>query len=209
MEDTIRKVSPGYKVTTFRAGGYLVEPFEKLRAAFYENGIKTDSSVCPNLVNDDGVFSYDFRFYPNIQKYKFELSPKDNLSDGSFYEVPITTVKIPVFTNMLFILIRMLKYSNLEIERKGSGTGEVFQSNRILNYKKILSLFRPRITQLTTDSNFKERFSYLLKKVPDYSTMILHPKLLNHHTLGFLHDYVSTNKIRFISIQEFLTKSIS
>jgi hypothetical protein len=205
IEDLIRKVKHDYVVSTFRAGGYLIEPFDEIKAAFLENGIKIDSSVCPNLVNQDGIYSYHFRFYPERQNYKFEFSPKDILDDGSFNEIPITTVKIPAFINMLFILIRMLKYCNLEIERKGSGTGDYFKLNSNLTYKKLLSLLRPRIKQLTTDGNFKEQFSYLLKKVPNYSTMIVHSKLLNNHTLGFLDYYVSTNKIRFISIQDFLT----
>jgi len=203
MEDLIRRVDPNYQVTTFRAGGYLIEPFNKIKDAFDENDIRIDSSVCPDIFNDYGIFSFDFCFYPNKLKYNFEYTPKDIAQEGCFVEVPITTVKIPAYINIFLTLIRIIKYRNIESERKGSGVGEYFGPNRPF-YRKLFSLLKPRINQLTTDSNFKERFSYVFKKVPEYSKMIIHPKLLNSHTIELLDDYVSTNKIRFISIQNLL-----
>ena len=77
-----------------------------------------------DLFNNNGIFSFDFRFYPNKQKYNFEFTPKDIVKNGSFIEIPITTVKIPTFINIFFTFIRIIKYPDLESERKGSGTGE-------------------------------------------------------------------------------------
>lgn len=203
MEDLIRKVKPDYRVNTFRAGGYLIEPFSTLRDALVANEIKIDSSVCPDLVNDNEIFSFDFRSYPNESIYSFEYSPKQIVNSGSFIEIPITTIKIPALLNIYFTLLRILKYSHLESERKGSGTGDYFKAVGFLGIKRLLSIAHPRFRQLTTDGSFKERFTYKFNRVPEYSTMILHPKLLNSHTLSILDDYVSTNKARFISIQYF------
>ena len=203
MEQLVRKESPGHKVNAYRAGGYLIEPFSKIKESLLMNEIKIDSSVCPNSFNDNGIFSFDFRTYPNKTKYSFESSPKDIENTGSFLEIPITTVKILALINLFFKFLRKIKYPDLESERKGSGTGENSKPKGKNTYNKLLSLTHSRFSQLTTDSNFKERFSYLLKRIGEYSTMILHPKLLNRHTLGILEHYVSTNKIRFISIQEF------
>jgi hypothetical protein len=209
MENLVRKVRPNFEVNTFRAGGYLIEPFDDIRDAFSKNQIKIDSSVSPNSINHNGIFSFDFRSYPNTIKYNFEFTPKDLVSTGSFLEIPIATVKIPVLINIFFTFLKKIKYRNLESERKGSGTGGYVKQNGMNIYKKIYPLLtRSRIHQLTTDGNYKERFSYLLKRISDYSTMILHPKLLNNHTLGLLEDYVSTNKIRFISVQDFLTHKV-
>jgi hypothetical protein len=204
MEDLIRRVNPDYKVTTFRAGGYLIEPFSKLKDALAANEIKVDSSVCPDLVNDNELFSFNFKSYPNKLNYNFEFSPKDIANCGSFTEIPITTVKIPALINIYFTLIRRIKYPDLESERKGSGTGDYFRSSRFIYFMKLFSLLRPSVRQLTTDSCFKERCAYKMKKIPDYSNMILHPKLLNSHTFEILDEYISKNKIRFFSIQDFL-----
>lgn len=204
MEDLIRKVKPDYKVNAFRAGGYLIEPFEKLRPAFQKNEIRIDSSVCTNLSNDYDNFSFDFRSYPGKQKYNFDFSPKSIVNGAHFTEIPITTVKIPALINIYFTFLRIIKYPDLESERKGSSTGDYFKPSGFRNLNKLFALRHTKVNQLSTDGNFKERFNYTFNKVPGYSTMILHPKLLNSHTLRILENYVSTNKIRFISIQDFL-----
>lgn len=205
MEKLIKEVNPEYKVNTFRAGGYLIEPFVTIKEALLINEIKIDSSVCLNSFNSHGDFSFNFRSYPNKTQYKFELTPKDLVTTGSFLEVPITTVRIPALINIFFKLFRRIKYPHLENERIGVGTNEFHKSNGISYFKKIYKYFKPRINQLTTDSNFKERLDYIINKVPNYSTMIIHPKLLNQHTLKTLEKYVSTDKFRFISIQGFRT----
>lgn len=204
MEDLITKVKPDYRVTTFRAGGYLIEPFEEIKDALLNNVINVDSSVCPHFVNNHGIFSFDFRSYPSKSEYNFEFTPKNISNNGTFIEIPITTVKISVVLNIFFTLLRLIKYSHLESERKGSSVGEYFKQDRIY-FKKLFSFTHPRINQLTTDNSFKERFSYKIKKVSEYSTMILHPKLLNSHSFKILDQYVSSNTTRFISIQDYLS----
>ncbi|HSW54547.1 MAG TPA: glycosyltransferase [Ignavibacteriaceae bacterium] len=204
MENIIRKVKPDYKVTTFRAGGYLIEPFDKLRNVLLSNGIRTDSSVCPNLENDNGVFSFNFNSYPVKQYYYFENTPKEITGLGSFIEIPVTTLKIPAFINIYFTFLRKLKYPSLESERKGRGVGEYFKDVKPSYLKRIISLTHSRFRQFSTDSSFNELFTYEYNRVPLYSTMILHPKLLNSHTLRILDDYVSTNKVCFISIKDFI-----
>lgn len=205
MENLVRKVNPEYKVQAFRAGGYLVEPFDKIKDALFLNEIKIDSSVCPGSVNSNTFYSFDFRSYPNIFKYNFESTPKNVVASGGFTEIPITTIKIPAIINFFFKLFKKYKYVNIENERKGTGTGEYSYSNVRTFSSKLISLTQAKFAQLTTDSNFRERFHYLFKRVTDYSTMIIHPKLLNTHTLGILDDYISTNKIRFLSIKDFLS----
>lgn len=208
MGDTIRKVNPDYKVTSFRAGGYLVEPFDRLRDAFLRNDIKIDSSVCPGLHNPSFISSYDFRFYPNKTKYNFDSTPKIITDNGKFIEIPITTIHLSIFRNIFYKFVRRIKYPFLEKERRGIGLGAYYEDSTTSNTKKLFTkLFSLQSTQLTTDSNFREKFNHLYKKIPAYSTMILHSKLLNNHTIGILDDYVSTNKIRFISIQDYLAKN--
>ena len=206
MEDLIRKVNPDYEVNSFRAGGYLIEPFEKLRQAFLDNDIKVDSSVCPGLYNENRISPYDFRSYPNDTKYNFELSPKTKSEMGSFIEIPVTTFKLSVIRNTAFRLLRKIKYSSIEKERKGGGVSELTTVRKNPKIKSYLtSLLKTQTVQFTTDSNFFEKFNYLFNKAPECSTMILHPKLLNTHTLKLLDDYVSQKRVRFISIQDFLT----
>jgi hypothetical protein len=206
MEKLIRKVNPDYKVTGFRAGGYLIEPFELLRSAFVNNNIRVDSSICPGLHNDNKISPYDFRTYPDDSKYVFDSTPKFKSENGTFIEVPVATIKLSGFRNFYYKVLRKVKYPSLETERKGGGVAGVITARRDSKTKNILaSLFKSQFYQFTTDSNFREKFDFMFNKLPDNSTMILHPKLLNTHTINLLDEYVSSNNVRFISIQNFLT----
>lgn len=207
MEREIRKHDPEYKVTTFRAGGYLIEPFIKLRRAFEDNSIYLDSSVLPGMYYDNLINGYDFRNYTDHNSYRFINSPSEFTKEGKFTEIPITTVSIPVHKNLLYTLIRRLKYPDLESGRIGTGSAESVDGRKKSKLKQfILLLTKSKKTVFTTDGNFIEKFDYMYQKVKNKSTMILHPKLLNQHTLDILRDKVTDNDIKFISINSFLQR---
>lgn len=205
MEKVIRKHIPGYNVTTFRAGGYLIEPFLKLKKAFEQNNIFVDSSVLPGMAYDNPVNKYDFRNYPSKNYYRFENEPSQFSKKGKFVELPVTTLSIPIYKNLLFTLIRRLKYPDLESGRMGTGSDESVNEGENSNMKKIFGLLtKPKQTAFTTDGNFSERFNYMIRKVYNNSTMILHPKLLNQHTLSLIKKKLAKNYIKFISINNYM-----
>jgi hypothetical protein len=175
--------------------------------ALLKNEIFIDSSICPGLYNKHRISAFDFRSYPQKIKYSFDSTPKIIAEEGAFTEIPITTVKLSIIKNVYHKLLSRTKYSSFKNEKRGGGVADIY--NDKLKIKKLFSaLFLPQRGQFTTDSNFSEKFNSMLKKVPKYATMILHPKLINGHTLEILEGYVSTNKIRFISIQDFLTYKV-
>lgn len=205
LKELITPIKPDYKVTTYRAGGYLVNPFSILHNAMRMNGIFVDSSICPNLKNYNKQFSYDHTDYPDKTLYYFSSEPSIIDNRGDFIEIPIKTIRLNVFTNLFFTVLRKFKYPLLEINRLGTGAGSVDVNDRKRIHKKIINLlFHSKVFQLTTDNSFKEKVSYLLKQSNDYSTMILHPKLLNNHTLNVLNEYTSKNKLAFNSINNYL-----
>ena len=60
--------------------------------------------------------------------------------------------------------------------------------------------------KLTTDNSFNEKYSYLLNKAKNNSTQILHPKMLNEHTLNVLRSKLKGNQIKFISVKDFINE---
>jgi hypothetical protein len=207
MEKEIRKYIPDYEVTTYRAGGFRIEPFVKLKKAFEYNNIYIDSSVLPGMTNNNRINFYDFRNYPSHNYYHFENSPSELSEEGRFIEFPVTTISIPVYKNIIFTLTRFLKYKNLESGRMGSGSGEISNDSKKSIIKKIKRfLTKSKLTLLTTDGNFAERFNYIFRKVKSGSTMILHPKLLNLHTFNILEDKLSNKEVKFVSINNFLNE---
>ena len=206
LEDLIRKVDPAYNVTTFRAGGYLVQPFSKLKSALIANNILTDTSVCPGLKSDNDIFSYDFTAYPERNNYNFSADPSLIDDAGRFTEVPITTINIPAHRNLYFTLLRYMKYRKSGTGLKGTGAWQTTDVAARSFRSKVHSLSQPRITQFTTDSSFKELFFYMVNKTGENSTMILHPKLLNDHIIDYLTALVRDKRIKFISIKDRLSK---
>jgi hypothetical protein len=202
IENIIRRVNPDYETTTFRAGGYLIEPFNEINEAFIANNIKIDSSVCSGLYNKNGQSTYDFRDYPLKQKYNFNITPKNIVESGHYVELPITTIKLSLIRNIYYKLLRKIKYSSLDNERKGTGINSNSINNNTITKKIISIFFSPQRSQFTTDLSFREKFNYIFNKVPDQSIMIMHPKLLNSHTLKIIDDYLSTNKLHFVSIKD-------
>jgi hypothetical protein len=207
MEKEIKMYVPDYIVTSYRAGGFRIEPFAKLKKAFEYNNICIDSSVLPGMINNNRINFYDFRNYPAHNYYHFENSPSELSGEGRFIEFPVATFSIPVYKNIIFTLTRYLKYKNLESGRMGSGSGEIENEIKQSIIKKIITLLtKSKLTLLTTDGNFAERFNYIFSKVKSDSTMILHPKLLNLHTFNILEDKLRNNEVKFVSIKNFLNE---
>lgn len=205
MEKEIRKYIPAYNITAFRAGGYLIEPFNKLKNALELNNIYIDSSTLPGMTNYNPVNKYDFRNYPSLNLYHFDNGPAEFSKNGKFTEIPITTMDIPIHKNLLFALIRRLKYRSLESGRLGTSSDESVNNKKKSALKKIIALLtKPKQTAFTTDGNFAERFNYMYRNVKNNSTMILHPKLLNEHSLNILSEKLTKNDIKFISINNYL-----
>lgn len=204
MEETISPVKPDYKVTTFRAGGFLLEPFVKLKDTLKILGIHIDSSVLPGVLYDSGGFtSFDYKLYPKKTFYRFENSPSEETENGSFIEVPITTVKIDPLHNFYFRILERTRYKSLNSNLAGTSLNAIVYKKKSL-IEKLFSLFKPVTVQFTLDSNFEEKIDYMLKKSPENSVMILHSKLFTQYHARILKDLISGNKVRFISMADFI-----
>ena len=205
MENIIHKVDAEYKVFAFRAGGFQIEPFHEIREFLIQNEIYVDSSVCPGLKNDGPIGAYNFAKLRNKIYYRFDSDLGRISKVGNFTEIPIGSVFVPFIRRIYFVLLRRIKYKHLESGRKGSGVGNALNSPN-KRYIKIYSIVFNRKYQIfTTDSSFKEKYNYLLSKVRNHSTQIVHPKLLNTHTLDLLNSKIASNKVKYISIKELLS----
>ena len=90
-----REVEPDYKIIAFRAGGWAVQPFNKLRRGFMEAGIKIDSSTSFGIYKYMKDSYYDFREMPDRAMFHFEDDVCKDVKGGRFIEVPITSFHIP------------------------------------------------------------------------------------------------------------------
>ncbi len=90
-------------VTVYRAGGWCLQPFEKVRKAFLDNGLKLDSTVFKGGHYETKHYYYDFRNCPEGTQWRFSTHLCESDPEGEFLEVPIANMKVgPLFFWQLF-----------------------------------------------------------------------------------------------------------
>ena len=93
LESLVKEVDASYKIVAFRAGGWAVQPFSKLKQAFLDAGIVVDSSSAFGAYNPKTDQCYDFRNMPNKTYYWYEDDVCREHANGYFLEVPISSYK--------------------------------------------------------------------------------------------------------------------
>ena len=133
LNSIAREIVPNYKICAFRAGGWAVQPFDKLKKAFIESGIIIDSSTsigCYNFYSDS---YYDFRKMPDKSLFHFENDVCVEDVKGKFIEVPITSFH----RNLLLVLIDRIYGSKFHyFDKMTDGTHSRKSSNCSNQHKK-------------------------------------------------------------------------
>jgi SAM-dependent methyltransferase len=93
LEEIIKPVRPDYSVTSFRAGAYQAQPFERLGKALIAHGLIADSSVYSGGLNTERQFDYR-NAYSRCDPYFADLL------DPQLKAVPSeeVIVELPIFT---------------------------------------------------------------------------------------------------------------
>ena len=181
LEEISRK-----KVHTFRAGGWCIQPFNRLKDIFKEIGIKYDSSVFPggNFVSKH--YAFDFRSAPKKSNYRFEEDVCVEVETGSFVEYPISSMRYsPLFYWHLYILGRLFP-----IKHKMIGDG-IFLSQPGRK-KSVLTNYT--WNHVSSDGYYASKLKAVLCKMikESYSDMVVigHPKSLTLYSIDVLETFV-------------------
>ncbi len=80
----------------FRAGGWAIQPSDKVIPTLLANGIQFDTTVAPGMLNPATGDWFDFRKAPSLPFWKCD---KDvcQTSESGIYEIPIATEKVGYF----------------------------------------------------------------------------------------------------------------
>lgn len=180
----------GKPVFAYRAGGWCLQPFSKLKAAFVANGVTLDSSVFRNGFFESNEYSYDFRNAPDKDIYRFEDDVVVENKNGTFTELPISAIRnSPLFFWKLFLLGRKNPYMH-----KPLGDGRAMPAP---GYRKRL------LTQFTNNpvsvdgynAELLERsLSHLQKQNKQHMVVIGHPKALSRHSIIKIEAFIKNNK---------------
>jgi hypothetical protein len=99
------------EIISFRAGGWCIQPFKKLKKSFLKHGLKIESSVFRGGENFTPPYSYSFKSIPNLDKWNFDDNESVFKENGHFTEIPISSKHYsPYFFWKLFALGRLNKH---------------------------------------------------------------------------------------------------
>jgi hypothetical protein len=192
----------GLKPTTFRAGGWCVQPFSMLSETMQMLEITSDSSVMPGVAFQSDKYAFDFQKAPMKSSYFFEDDVCVETNSGRFREVPISTMYYsPLFFWKLYILGRLFP-----LRHKMLGDGNfVPQPGR-----KFASLTKKTMNHVSTDgyyaSTLEQYHRHAHRKGAECSVVIGHPKSMTLYSFEKLEEFISTNKnkYQFRTIRDFI-----
>ena len=179
----------GYSTTTFRAGGWCIQPFDRLKSVFKEVGLKKDTSVFVGGQFESKDYYFDFRNAPQKSSYYFEDDICVEQKNGSFLEVPISSHRYsPLFYWRLYILGRLFPTNH-----KMLGDG-IFLSQPGRK-KSVLTSFT--WNHACSDGYYASKLELILKKLArrDVQEMVVigHPKSNTHFSVKQLEKFVRKN----------------
>jgi hypothetical protein len=181
LEEISRK-----KVHTFRAGGWCIQPFNRLKDLFKDVGIKYDTSVFPGGNFESKHYSFDFRSAPRKSSYRFEDDVCEEVETGSFTEYPISSMLYsPFFYWRLYILGRLFPRNH-----KMVGDG-VFLSQPGRK-KSVLTNYT--WNHVSSDGYYASKLKIVLRKMikESFTDMVIigHPKSLTLFSIEVLETFV-------------------
>lgn len=180
----------GQKVHSYRAGGWCLQPFDRIESSFKSVGLKIDSTVFPGGIFTAGNYYYNFTKAPDLSKWKFQSELCTPVSDGDFWEYPISSESYSaLFFWRLFILGR-LKPS----QHKPMGDGYPMPSPGLR--KKMLT--KGMRLSAGVDGYFVTKMNHVLRRNKqkgfEDTVFIGHPKACTKFALKKLERFIERHK---------------
>lgn len=187
-KDFLEQFCVNNKVFAYRAGGWCIQPFNKITSALKENDVWLDSTVYDGGYQEDEARYFDFRGAPAQAKWKFEGDPLNPDQTGSFFEIPISSYKVSPIFYWKLAFTKLLDNS----KHKTFGDGGPLPASKKWILQKLLL---PSNTVVSIDgykASFLERaFEYYQTAKPNADFVIIgHPKAMTEYSLQKFEEFV-------------------
>lgn len=180
------------KVFAFRAGGWCIQPFGKLKNALKKNGIWLDSTLFENGKNNSSTHYFDFAGMPDKTIWKFEDDPLVENKNGFFTEIPISSYRVsPLF---FWKLAYYRKFGGQRYRSFGDGSAAGGS-----NWDKLRMLTCSTNSVVSIDgykASFLQKAYSNFKKKSDHKNFVVigHPKAMSEYSLEKLEEFILDNK---------------
>ncbi|WP_027394458.1 polysaccharide deacetylase family protein [Aquimarina latercula] len=182
------------KVFAYRAGGWCIQPFSRLKQAFIKNEITIDSTVFYKGKNTTKTQWFDFTEAKDFDSWSFEEDPCIADTSGNFFEFPIASYKVsPVFFWRLIFARKFGGDKHMVIGDGFASQGSIKQILRLLfkGSNSVVSIDGYKIKFLNN------AFNKYKKQQKKNFIIIGHPKAFTKYSLEVLEGFcnqVSKNK---------------
>lgn len=209
-DDEIRSIVTRYKqyidnligreTSTFRAGGWCIQPFDRLEKIFRDLDLTYDSSVFPGGKFTSPHYDFDFTKAPKKARYRFETDVCKEVPNGYFTEFPISSWRYsPLFYWRLYILGRLFS-----ARHKMLGDGKFLaQPGRKTS---VLTSFT--WNHVSTDGFYASKLSSCIRSLDKRkfsdAVIIGHPKSMTLYSFERLEKFLAKwyNKHSFITFRD-------
>ena len=200
IEKCAQQVNRNYTVNAFRAGGWSIAPFERIRPCFIQENIEMDFSVVPGMAEHNlPLHSYDFKKAPTSQSlWEFDTDPCQPMNGKNlFIEVPVTTY-VTWGYNLIFNKLALRNKKNFV-------NGEGIRKSKVPKMSKLFQIIRKVRRSFSIDYNSNTFFVESLKLLPEqnaYVVCVSHPKAFTSvsecNLIYLLRKYPTLSKEEFI-----------
>lgn len=195
LEKILKTNHKEYMCTTFRAGGFCVQPFKKLDNALYDAGIRIDSSILTGGSLDNGIHKYDFRKMPRRDRYSWTMIDEKL---HSIIELPIGVIENKFLK--FYIWKKMERLNTGELKGKPSSSKKKETHWLIKMRDKIRAAWNEPLLLCLDQIHYLamiKALSSIEKKNKNASVVILmHPKFMTNSVLENFEQFVDEVKTK-------------
>nr|WP_316643919.1 hypothetical protein [uncultured Roseateles sp.] len=179
----------------YRAGGWVVQPFAKIRQALLAAGVRIDSTVFAGGQAEGNEHLFDFRSARRGNAWRFDNDPCSPDAGGDFIEVPIASIDVPPSFYWRFALHKKMGGS----DTKAFGDGNAIGPSRSDLMKKMLRTTSSVVSMDGYKSTLMETAYQQYRKagIADF-VVIGHPKALSPFSLKHLDHFLDSDKARHV-----------
>jgi hypothetical protein len=200
----LQSLSAGQPVAAYRAGGWCIQPFERLRPALLTSGIRIDSTVYAGGRQDGLGQRYDFTSAPALSLWRFDDDPLVPCDAGEFLEVPIASHRVSPLFYWRLALAKKLRLG----PHRALGEGEAMHPSRDDLRKKLMQSTVSVVSIDGLKSSFLEAAyrAYQRRGMQDF-VIIGHPKAFTPYSLGRLDAFLTAHRNeRFVGLNHYLAE---
>jgi len=178
-------------INAFRAGGWSIQPFEKIADALRENRIYIDSTLFKGGYYSSDNQYYDFRDAPSKTLWNFQNTPCEIDENGEFIEIPISSYQVSPLFYWKLALTKLIGGK----KHKTFGDGVAISNTN----KRLFKLLSQKSWSVVSIDGYKS--TYLQDALDKYSKLdnngnfvvIGHPKAVSEYSLSQLDVFLRKN----------------